>query len=234
MLDIIDESEVRKNGRIIGIDLFCCYCKKIVGPEHRCKCGRNDCTGYLCDRCFRIYSPDSINNILKCISNWRNENLSRYSAVGKALIGQWIGGKTLGIEDLNIKNDNIRQPVDLYHPIYKNLDVKISTFDNRRGAWFMGTGDIHIFDHILALCMDRHKHWKNVERGYIIPIDVLDKNRYITSIGIIKNPSRGVWYEKFRTDEKPFNHTYNSVDIPEFFSPFDLWKGKYNKQCQKS
>lgn len=228
-IDVIDKSEVKKYRRKIITELLCCYCKKIVEPRHKCRCNKENCTSYLCDTCFNNYSPDSFNNLLKYINNWRNRNLSRYSAVGKALISQWITAKTFGVRDLNIENDNLRQSIDLYHPIYYKLDVKVSTLDNKRGAWYFNTGNIHIFDNIIALCMDQYEPWKNVQRVYIIPINALDKYRYITNIGIIKNPSRGVWYEKFRIDENPFNDTYNTVDIPEFFSPWDLWKEKYNK-----
>jgi hypothetical protein len=38
----------------------------------------------------------------------------------------------------------------------------------------------------------------------------------------------GGWYEEFRVDKKPYNDTYHTVDIPDRFSPFDLWKGKYD------
>lgn len=55
-----------------------------------------------------------------------------------------------------------------------------------------------------------------------------DANTYIgRSVERIYPTSRPIWYKDFRIDERSFNEAYNTVEIPEFFSP-DLWKGKYN------
>lgn len=46
----------------------------------------------------------------------------------------------------------------------------------------------------------------------------------------VSRRSKFEWIEKYRINEKPFDDVYHSVDIPKFFSPFDLWKGKYDKR----
>ena len=65
---------------------------------------------------------------LKPLANYRTGNLSRFTEVGKGVIGQWIIAKTLNIKDLNIENSNFRQPVDISeHPIYGRIEAKIQT-----------------------------------------------------------------------------------------------------------
>lgn len=81
------------------------------------------------------------------------------------------------------------------------------------------------FDTVVVLCGDMYKPWKYIERVYIIP-----KSEIKGSITIVKNSSRSSKWEIFRVDEKPYNDIYHSVDIPKYFSPFALWKGKYNKK----
>ncbi len=52
---------------------------------------------------------------------------------------------------------------------------------------------------------------------------------HVTHIGIYKDLSKSDRYEKYRVDKRPFGDTYHSVYIPEFFNPWDLWNGKYDK-----
>ena len=64
------------------------------------------------------------------------------------------------------------------------------------------------FDVLAIICMSHD--YKHVERVYIIPRkDVGNRS----CIGIIKNPSRSVWYEKFRVDETLYEDAYRSMDI---------------------
>lgn len=182
---------------------------------------------YVCYWCYGdLYRkrPDSNNNIIKYLANSRIGNVDRFENRGKGIIGQWIGGKTLGLKDLNIENNNFNEPIDLsWHSIYHNIDVKIATYNNVNDQWRF-ENIRHSYDNLLALCMDRYKLWKNVEIAYMIPISQTDT----TSITIFKNLSKGGKYEKFRIDEKPYNDMYHSVDIPELFGPFDVWNGKYD------
>lgn len=65
-------------------------------------------------------------------------------------------------------------------------------------------------DTFFFVCMDRSKPWKNVERVYVIPKDIVIKR---SSITIYKNPSRSAWYEDFRIDERPFNDVYHNMSL---------------------
>ena len=212
----------------------CCICGSndtYIRPDGihiwlSCKCGKENCTRWLCSSCHQRYDPDSNHSLIKSMRHSRNGSLDRFSNDGKAVIGQWVAAKTLGLRDLNIDNDNLRSPIDLSeHPLHGILDVKICTFNSTYGCWETGKMN-HNFDNLLVLCMDKYELWRYVERAYIIPEYTICG----VHITIVKNPSRRVWYEDFIVYEKFYNDTYNSVDIPRVFSPFDLWKGRYNKK----
>lgn len=52
------------------------------------------------------------------------------------------------------------------------------------------------------------KDRKNIERVYIFPKkEIIIRN----GVTIYKNPTRAVWYEKYRVDEKPYNDAYHSL-----------------------
>ncbi len=186
--------------------------------------GSWDGKSYLCARCdgiVRSNLPNSQKNITKTMRDCRLGILGKYVSQGKAAISQWIVAKTLGIKDMNIENNNFREHVDLSkHIIFGMIDVKSATFSTTYDWWSISSL-IKIdenADNIVIVCMD--KFWENVERVYIIPINIIKYK----SMTIVK---QGGWYEEFRVGEKPYNDTYHSVDIPDKFSPFDLWKGKY-------
>lgn len=183
----------------------------------------------MCEICYKndyYLNTQKLDHRYGHMANSRTGNLARYSLQGKAVIGQWIGAKTLDIKDLNIENNNFAEHIDLsYHNIYGDMAVKTKTL--RYGEWKVGNVKNLNFDNLLTLCMDKYSHWKNVERAYVIQVHEL---RSRSGFAIVKDSSRCPgWYEKYRVDEKPYDDTYNSVDIPRFFSPFDLWKGKYDK-----
>lgn len=91
----------------------------------------------------------------------------------------------------------------------------------------------HNFDSIAVTYMDNNNPWKNTNRVYIIPESELYGETQITIYEDwpkVSRRSKFEWIEKYRINEKPFNDIYHSVDIPRCFSPFDLWKGKYDKR----
>lgn len=238
---IIDEKDVEKKYKKVKVvrrkDVGmrkCCKCRDTKtyvykqGYEawHGCQCSKDDCTGWICHKCFMKYQHtifDDHHNIIKNIADSRTGNLDRFSETGKGIIGQWIGGKTLDLKDMNIEKNNFNVRVDLSeHSKHGKIDVKTKTLDIE-GYWQTNIGKRY-FDTVLIICMDMYELWKNIERVYIIPIYVI-KTKTITIM--IETLEKG-WYEEFRTDEKPFNDVYHSVDIPRFFNPWDLWRGKYN------
>lgn len=187
-----------------------------------------DGVSYLCHKCYvKKYQSgqDSQCNIIKSMRSSRIGSLDRFVNHGKAVIGQWIAGKVLGLKDLNIEIDNFKVPIDLSeHAVHGKIDVKASSLSVTYGIWSFPIKD-RGFDNIIILCMS--KSFDSVERVYIIPkIEFLNR----IHISIVKSPSKGVqWYEKYRIDEKCYNDVYRSVEIPRFFSPFDLWNDKYSK-----
>lgn len=121
--------------------------------------------GYICEKCrsksYQKNDPNSQHNIIKAMRKWRCGHLDRYSEVGKAVIGQWIGGKTLGLEDLNIENDNFKEYVDLSkHDMHGSVEVKIRSFDIKKNCWSITTIRMQEHDNILLLCMDSNNPWK--------------------------------------------------------------------------
>lgn len=233
-----DYVEYRKRERLPDPENnVCCVCGSNCSPYFRgCYDTKGNWDGtVMCDKCSRkMYNslPDSYNNCVKYMRRSRLGNLDRFSNVGVAFIGQWIAAKTLGIKDSNIENNNFGEPIDLLgHTIYGNIDVKTCTFNNIHGYWQYGVkrhgSAVVTFDNIVVLCMDEYDIWKNVERVYIFPKFEVEN---IVNTAITKYSSMSGWYDKYKVDETRYNNMYHSVDIPRFFSPFDLWKGKYDKK----
>lgn len=239
-IEIIDENNVAKRTRAIKYrgDTKCYICGssethirpngKLDWYRYYDKKGEWDHISYLCHKCYIKINNKKLGsneNIIKSMRQSRTGNLGRFTNHGKDIVGQWIAGKTLGLKDLNVEENNFHVPIDLSsHPIYGDSDVKTSSLIY--GVWVIPIKD-RGFDNVIILCMDAL--FENVERTYIIPrIEFCDEKR--KQITIVKNPSKGIqWYNKYRVDEKQYNDTYHSAEIPRFFSPFDLWKGKYDK-----
>lgn len=237
MLRPIDDSEVSHLGgkEIDHTNTKCCTCgshETYIMPNGKshwlvCSCGKDNCTKYLCSRCWNKIQnnlPNSYKNIIKSMRLSRTGHLSKFIGHGKIVISQWIVAKTLGLRDLNIDNDNFNVPIDLSsNDIYRKPDVKFSSKLDELGRWHIGIGKYY-FDILIILIMN--ELWNNIDRVYIIPKDKIN----VTHIAIYKDLSISDRYEIYSVDSTPFNDTYHSVDIPEFFNPWDLWKGRYNKK----
>lgn len=174
-MDIIEEKDVKigrermKISRIFG-DVTCCICGSKEtglfkdGSQHWLRCyddkGNWDKKSRMCTYCYMdIYksSPDSQQYFRKSMAKSRIGNFSRFERPGKTTIGQWIGGKTLGLKDLNIEKNNFREPIDLSrHSLYGNIDVKIATY-NHINDQYRFDGIRRNFDNLLALCMTSGK-----------------------------------------------------------------------------
>lgn len=195
------------------------------------RCGRWDGKSRICARCYstiRNNSKDSYKNVKKLIANSRTGNLDRFCSTGKAIISQWISATVIGIKDMNIENNNFNEPVDLsLHYIYGTVEIKNGKWIGNRGYWQVDDLEKH-FDKVMVLCGDMYQPWKLIERVYIIP-----RSDVKGSIVIVKDPYRISKWDKFRVDERPYNDVYHSVNIPRYFSPFDLWKGVYNRKYFK-
>lgn len=166
-----------------------------------------DRKSHICIKCEsmeRQKFPDSQNNMMKSISNWRIGELGIYVKNGKGLIGEAIIAKVRNLEIIAIKMDGLRNKIDFsYDDEYGIIQGKVRTFKN--GKWNVGNYvNEEIFDYIFLICMD--EYWKNIERVYAIPrIELIDR----TGFAIVKNPSRPTWYYGYRIDEKHYNDVYH-------------------------
>ena len=241
MLKTIDESEITKIGRkITKIDCGyvdhtntkCCTCEsketRILPNNRPCwlkyKIDKNrkfdpngnwDEKSYLCSICYdkeRRKLPDSNDNLIKAMRQFRNNELSKDCSSGKAFIGEQIWRKARGVENCNIKMDNFAYKYD--HPPdpeYGITNTKIASLSHYQGtieAWrFAPNGK---YDRAVLFCMS--KNWKDVERTYIIPES---ETKNMQQIMITKNPGNVPWYEKYRVDTKPYNDAYRSMNIED-------------------
>lgn len=183
---------------------------------YSCKCGKKDCTRYICNKChMKIQNrlPDSYHNVDRSVKNIRTGNLDKDSSTGKAIISQAVVCNVLGVEDLNIEMDNFRWAIDLENEKYGKIDVKgpslsaITRGPSIHYYWRVDTNrkidcDTYI---ILGFTFDR----KYIEYVWIIPND---ENMYnVPNIKIwrtIRNVSK---YEHFKIDPKPYNDAYHSL-----------------------
>jgi len=232
--DLTTNSNLRKmvNSYINDMNMKarkCCKCKKNDtytkpggGKQWRsCACGNENCTGWLCDHC---------RGRINYVSLGKSGLLGRSNNRGKEVIGQWIAAKTFHLDDLNIKNDNFSESIDLsYHEILGRPDVKTASLIC--DMWTFSHTDREC-DTLILLGMDDNEPWKNVLRVYIVPYEkVCWSNIYIhEDWSKVRGKSKFEILDTCRIDEKPFNNTYQRIEIPEFFNPFDLWKGLYDKK----
>lgn len=183
---------------------------------YSCKCGKKDCTRYICNKChMKIQSrlPDSYHDADKSVKNIRTGNLDKDSSTGKAIISQAVVCKVLGAEDLNIKMDNFRWYIDLENEKYKKIDVKgpsLSVFTRNQFIyyyWRIDTNrkldcDTYI---ILGFTFNR----KNITYVWIIPND---ENMYnVSNIKIWRTIRKISKYEQFKVDPKAYNDAYHSL-----------------------
>lgn len=184
-------------------DKFCSNCgEKIKNIYH-------DILDEYNNTVIECVCPKCVTNIMKV--DWRKGNLDPKSAVGKGFIGQQIVAKTFGIEDCNLKMKNFNFYIDLSKISgYGYGEVKIASLDMTNDIWYFDTDREQYYDILFLVCMDENWPWKNVERIYAIPWEVVG---YRKKIGIYNNPSRGGWYKEFRIDEKSFNDTYHNMNL---------------------
>lgn len=168
------------------------------------KCDREDCTGYVCYRCFMKYDPNSHYNMIKSIANSRSGQLDKYVATGRGLIGEAIIAKVRELEIISIKLDKFNTRFDLSRDTEYGMiqsKFKIPWFAD----WYAHFGLDHYFDTLFFQCVS--KNMKDVERLYAIPEDELYG---ITTISVYNGIKSSKW-EKFRIDERPYNECYHSI-----------------------
>lgn len=223
MLESIDinDIKIRETPKDYFEGRICCICKsdktyiKPNGKPHwrSCKCGMENCTGYICEKCrmnIENNRPDSYSNLRKAGRLCRNKGILKDSNMGKGFIIEQVIAKFLGLENCNLKLDNFKAKFDIYpHPEYGRIQTMGRS--PYYGDWFFGgrdfSGRISNGDTLFIVCMD--KNWKVIIQVYRFPTkDIIHR----TGITIYNNPSRRVWYEDYKIDEKPFNDIYHSMN----------------------
>lgn len=216
----------RKRSEIIMY--ICCvcgadktYCSNDYEQWYDCKCGKKDCTKHLCKNCwskdYQKNNPNSHDNTRKLATDWRTGNLDPLSTNGKGFIGQQIVAIKYGAEDCNLKMDNFRFYIDLSKISgYGYSEVKTSSLGIKSGQYMFHTHRPQEYDTLFLVCMDHNEPWKDVNRVYAIPWEVV-VNRGKGNIVITRDSSRGTWYDDpkkgYRLDEKPFNDIYHGMKL---------------------
>lgn len=224
MLKIVEDADSRN----------CCQCESIettryrgIEHWHKCKCGKDLCTGWLCKICYtreHHKSPDGYVTTINSMSKHNTGLLGIDSETGKGLIGESVVAKVRKLEIVAIKSNNFRSKFDLSEDEeYRNIQVKIAA--PQYGDWFASIGRGHNFDTLFGLCMD--KIMKNVKRMYVVPVAELLGVSTISFRGH-PLPSIGSKWDKFRIDEKPYNDTYHSLMLylndKKYFGADDISK----------
>lgn len=161
---------------------------------------------WLCRKCYgKDYNnrPDSFKNLKKQLSDYRTGNIKLNTSKGKGNIFEEWTCKWLGLDNLNIKNDNFNSPIDHNrHEKYGIVQTKGMTYNEFEQTWSTKWENEQNkeFDNIIMWCAN--KDMTKIERIYIFPkFEVMKR----TGPTIYKNPIgyRGIgWYEKYRIDDK--------------------------------
>lgn len=148
---------------------------------------------------------------MKSITDIRIANVEIDSDKGRYIMCQAVVAKTLGIDDLNIKNDNFMWPVDMEHANYGKIDVKCSSLWYRRdrGMWTYATFrkiecDTYI---LLGLSPD----YENIEDMRIVPNEGWING--LTTITIVKDSLKTTKYDQFVADPKCYNDVYRELRL---------------------
>lgn len=166
-----------------------------------------DGKSYSCKKCYgKDYQklPDSQNNLIKLLRDFRIGNVKKNSIHGFIIISQAVTAKVLKIEDLNIKMNNFNWYIDMEHEKYRKIDVKSRSLNY--GMWSFSTRKKIDCDTNFCLGFDIYR--ENIASIYIIPNDDVMHN---TGITIAKDSSRTPKYDKFKVDPKPYNDAYHSL-----------------------
>ncbi len=180
---------------------------------------------WLCISCWskheRKNNPNCMYNKKKSVRNCRTGNQDPNHANAKGdnfqeLTCKWRSKiSTVTVEDLNIKSDNYKTPID--HSRDSELGI-IQTqgrfYDSRNGLWSFSNLEREWdkkFDVIMCYCANKDR--KIIERIYIIPFkkEIKDKRK---GIGIYKDPcqSRGpYWYEQYRIKDEKILEQVNEI-----------------------
>lgn len=192
-----------------------CGEKLIPGKTNKEYDKKGNWTGkWVCNKCYMRYDYhkriDTHHNIVKSLANRRTGNINPNTNSYIGDIFENITCKVHNIKNLNIENDNYHSPIDHSpDPKLGILQTKGSIYNAFLERWHNGGIENEhnkVFDYLLFYCMSADM--KIIERMYLFPKSEIIVRKSIT---IIKNPSKGGWYEKYRIDEKSYNDAYQEM-----------------------
>lgn len=174
----------------------------------RCSCKKDNCTRYLCYKCYQKYNPDSWHNKRKLIAGNRTGNLDHNCSTGKGNNGQELAVVLYGWKDLNKKNNTYNSPIDCFDPKTGLFhQIKTVFYNAINGCWKTS----HLekewekeYKSMVIFCIS--ENGLNVLRIYKMPIEEV---KIRTGISLTKNPTDSCgnnitpWYEQYRvTDDE--------------------------------
>lgn len=171
---------------------------------------------WICKQCYDKYDLNSWCKMRKSLRGRRTGYLNPSSPQEKGDKAQKLSCTWLGIEDLNIVNDNYMWPID--HSNHKLLGIIQTTskwYDSYNQNWVFGNTirDSHKdFDNMICYCIS--KDGKIIERIYIFPKEEIIKR---SGISISKSPKDrwgGIkipWYDKYRVKDEDVLKKVNDI-----------------------
>lgn len=154
--------------------------------------GRWDCTN-----CFEKYDPNSKSNIIRSLASCRTGNQNPNHSNTKGKKSQKLACRLYGWKDLNEENDDYTTSIDCYDPktgLYHQVQMRY--YNSIERYWPFNGFEYEwekIFEDMICFCFS--KYGKIVERIYKFPWKEIMRVKGIT---VYKNPSKGLWYEKYR------------------------------------
>lgn len=167
---------------------------------------------YICESCHgkKKYRNGETNaNLIKEMSDHRTNNLDPNSSQAKGDKFEELTSKWRGIKMLSKELDNYRLPYD--HSRDSELGIietKGRLYDPIDDNWDATIFNSHIkeFDYLIFYCAN--KDGKVIERIYIFPIaEIIERG----CVAIYRNPSKGLWYEKYRIIDEEIIKKINEI-----------------------
>ena len=127
--------------------------------------------GYICHYCY-------LKIVQKAESKMRNGKLSKHSCVGKGFIMEQVVSKYLGVENCNLKTDNLHNGFDLFKIGYGRMDVQGSKVYGlgKYRCWMFTVKKNNDCYFLVGLDKDR----KIIIKAWIIPTKDIYTKRTIT------------------------------------------------------
>lgn len=183
---------------------------------------------WVCRRCYKKdyqnNNPNSTNSAMKSVAGCRTGNLSPNCNKEKGNLSEELTCQWKIVENLNIKNNNYRCPLDHTADSKERIpQTKSRLYDCNNGNWTFSSLENEWnkkFDYVICYCMS--KDGKIIERIYEIPkLEIIERKGFT----IVKNHTSGIvpWYEQYRIK-----------DEEEIKKVNEMWSKIINKKIKKN